>query len=150
MRRVLRLALMIAALGCSARTRNYAIDRITGEREVRAVEQQRFDAMAKQDVAVLDSLLDEDLSYVHTDGEMQSKNEFIELIRSRRLIYESIEPSEVHVRVYSGAAIATGLSQMRVRSATGVSSFRIRFTETYVHKGGRWLLAAWQATRAPT
>ncbi|HEY6088717.1 MAG TPA: nuclear transport factor 2 family protein [Gemmatimonadaceae bacterium] len=150
MRWVLRLALMIAALGCGVRTRNHTIDRITGEHEVRAAQQQRFDAMVKQDVAVLDFLLDEDLSYVHTDGGMQSKNEFIEMIRSRRLIYESIEPSEVHVRVYSGAAIATGVSQMRVRSAAGVSSFRIRFTETYAHKAGRWLLAAWQATRAPT
>lgn len=104
----------------------------------------------KQDVAALDTLLDEDLSYVHTDGEMQSKAQFIDLIRSRRLVYESIAPSEVHVRVYEGVAIATGLSQMRVRSATGVSSFGIRFTEAYVRREGRWLLTAWQATRVST
>jgi ketosteroid isomerase-like protein len=121
--------------------------RIAAEHEVRTAEQQRFEAMMKQDVAALDTLLDEDLSYVHTDGDMQSKAEFIGLIRSRRLVYESIAPSDVHVRVYEGLAIATGQSQMRVRSATGVSSFEIRFTEAYVRREERWLLTAWQATK---
>ena len=121
--------------------------RIAAEHEVRTAEQQRFEAMMKQDVAALDTLLDEDLSYAHTDGEMQSKAEFIDLIRARRLVYESIDPSDVHVRIYEGLAIATGLSQMRVRSATGASSFQIRFTEAYVRREGRWLLTAWQATR---
>ncbi len=145
-----RLALIVFALGCAAHTPSHAIGRITAEHEVRTAERQRFDAMMKQDVAALDTLLDEDLTYVHTDGAMQSKEEFIELIRSRRLVYESIEPSELHVRVYDSAAIVTGLSQMRVRSATGVSSFGIRFTETYVRSDGRWLLAAWQAARVST
>jgi ketosteroid isomerase-like protein len=148
--RVSPLALIVFALGCGARTPSHAIGRIVAEHDVRTVEQQRFDAMVKQDVAALDTLLDEDVTYVHTDGEMQSKDEFIEMIRSRRLIYESIEPSDLHVRVYDAAAIVTGLSQMRVRSATGVSSFGIRFIETYVRNGSRWLLAAWQATRVST
>lgn len=105
--------------------------------------------MMKQDVAALDTLLDEELTYVHTSGQLDSKSGFIDLIRSRRLVYESIAPSDVYVRVRGDAAIATGLSQMRVRTATGVSSFGIRFTEVYVRRAGRWLLTAWQATRLP-
>ena len=60
---------------------------------------------------------------------------------------ESIVPSEVRVRVYDGLALAMGRSQMRVRNASGVSSFDIRFTEVYVRREGRWLLTAWEATR---
>ncbi len=142
-----RLALIVFALGCGAHTPSHAIGRITAEHGVRTAERQRFEAMMSQNVAALDTLLDEDLTYVHTDGEIQSKPEFIDLIRSRRLVYESIAPSEVHVQVYDGVATATGLSQMRVRSATGASSFGIRFTEVYIRREGRWLLAAWQATR---
>ena len=144
-----RFALIVFVVAC-AHPPSHAIRRIAAEHEVRTAERQRFEAMMKQDVAALDTLLDEDLTYVHTDGEMQSKAELIDLIRSRRLVYESIEPSEVHVRVYEGVAIATGLSRMRVRSATGVSSFGIRFTEAYVRREGRWLLTAWQATRVST
>jgi ketosteroid isomerase-like protein len=141
-----RLALLVFIWAC-AHPPSHAMRRIAAEHEVRTAERQRFEAMMKQDVAALDTLLDEDLSYVHTDGEMQSKAEFIDLIRTRRLVYESIEPSDMHVRVYEGIAIVTGRSQMRVRSASGVSSFGIRFTEAHVHREGRWLLTAWQATR---
>lgn len=103
--------------------------------------------MLKQDAPALETLLDADLTYVHTGGELESKAQFVELIRSKKLIYESIEPSDVLVRVHDGLALVTGRSRMRVRSATGTSSFGIRFTEVYVRRGGRWLLTAWEATR---
>jgi hypothetical protein len=146
MTRYMWLAVIGALLAC-AQPPSQAIARLTGEVEIRAAERQRFQAMMMQDVGALDTLLDEELTYVHTGGELDSKSEFLDLIRSRRLVYESISPSDVQVRVRDGVAIATGLSQMRVRSATGVSSFGIRFTEVYVRRGGRWLLTAWEATR---
>src|SRR6267378_3843764 len=120
---------------------------MTAEGEVRLAERERFDAMLKQDAAALEILLDADLTYVHTGGDLESKPQFVDLIRSKRLIYESIEPSDVLVRVHDGLAVATGRSRMRVRSATGASSFAIRFTEVYVRRGGRWLLTAWEATK---
>ena len=84
---------------------------------------------------------------MHTGGDLETKAQFVELIRSKKLTYESIAPSDVRVRVHDGLALATGRSQMRVRNATGVSSFWIRFTEVYVRRGGRWLLMAWEATK---
>jgi hypothetical protein len=41
-----------------------AIERIAAEQEVRTAEQQRFGAMMNQNVAALDTLLDDDLTYV--------------------------------------------------------------------------------------
>jgi ketosteroid isomerase-like protein len=120
---------------------------MTAESEVRVAERERFEAMLKQDAAALDTLLDVDLTCVHTGGDLQSKAQFVELVRSRKLVYESIEPSDVRVRVHDGLALATGRSRMRVRTATGASSFGIQFTEVYVRRGGRWLLTAWEATR---
>lgn len=148
LRSISLLAPLILAVAC-ARPGSRAIARLTGESEVRLAERQRFEAMTKQDVAALDTLLDDDLTYVHTSGELQSREEFLEMIRKQTLVYESIAPSEVHVRVYDGLAVATGRSQQRVRNASGVSSFAIRFTEVYVRREQRWLLTAWQATRLP-
>src|SRR5947208_2406410 len=79
--------------------------------EVRLAERQRFEAMMKQDVAALDTLLDDDLTYVHTGGDLQSRDEFLDMIKKQTLVYESIAPSEVRVRVYDGLAVATGRSQ---------------------------------------
>jgi len=124
-----------------------AIARLTAESEVRLAERQRFEAMMKQDVVALDTLLDDDLTYVHTGGDLQSREEFLDMIKKQTLVYESIAPSEVRVRVYDGLAVATGRSQQRVRSASGVQNFAIRFIEVYVRRDARWRLAAWEATR---
>jgi hypothetical protein len=123
--------------------------RLTAVSEVHFAERQRFEAMMGQDVAALDTLLDDELTYVHTGGDLQSRPQFIDMIKKQTLVYESIAPSQVRVRVYDGLALATGRSQMRVRDASGVSTFEIRFTEVYVRRGGRWLLTAWEATRLP-
>jgi hypothetical protein len=87
---------------------------------------------------------------VHTGGDLQSRPQFIDMIKNQKLVYESIEPSEVRVRVYDGLALATGRSQQRVRNASGVQSFGIRFIEVYVRREGHWLLTAWEATRLST
>ena len=145
-RRLASLLFLIFVFGCAPH-HGRAIARITAESEVRLAERQRFEAMTKQDVAALDTLLDDELDYVHTGGNLESRKQFIEAIRNKTLVYESIAPSEVRVRVYDGLALAMGRSQMRVRNATGVSSFGIRFTEVYVRREGRWLLTAWEATR---
>src|SRR5205809_461882 len=105
------------------------------------------DLSALHNVAALDTLLDDDLTYVHTGGDLQSRDEFLDMIKKQTLVYESIAPSEVRVRVYDGLAVATGRSQQRVRNASGVQNFAIRFIEVYVRRDARWRLAAWEATR---
>jgi Domain of unknown function (DUF4440) len=105
--------------------------------------------MMDQDVVALDTLLDDELDYIHTAGDLKSRSQFIDMIKKQTLIYESIAPSDVKVRVYDGLALSTGRSQMRVRGAGAVSSFGIRFTEVYVRRDGHWLLTAWEATKLP-
>jgi len=141
-----RVSLLVFVCACT-HPASRAIRRLTAESEVRQAERQRFDAMMKQDVASLDTLLDDELDYIHTGGDLQSRQQFIDMIKKQTLVYESIAPREVRVRVYEGLALATGRAQMRVRSGSGVSTFDIRFTEVYIRRGGRWLLTAWEATR---
>lgn len=142
-----RLALVLSTIACTQAALRPGGS--TAESEVRLAEEQRFTAMTKPDFAALDTLLDNDLTYVHTSGELQTKAEFVAMLRSGDLVYESISPSEVHFRVHEDMAVANGRSQMRVRSASGESTFEIRFIEVYVRHGRRWLLTAWQSTRLP-
>jgi len=144
-RRLVRLLFLIFVFGCAPH-QNRLIARSTAESEVRLAERQRFEAMTMQDVAALDTLLDDELDYVHSGGNLQSRQQFIDMIGKRTLVYESIEPSQVRVRVYDDLALAMGRSEMRVRTATGVSRFAVRFTEVYVRREGHWLLTAWEST----
>lgn len=141
------VGLLAFASGCTP-PGGRTVERLNAESEVRQAQRQRFEAMTRQDVAALDTLLDDEMNYVSTSADLQSKPQFIGMIRKQKIVYESIAPVEVKVRVYDGLALATGRAQMRVRSAAGVSSFGIRFTEVYLRRDGQWLLTAWEATRS--
>jgi hypothetical protein len=129
-----------------ARPSSRAIARMTAESEVRLAEHERFEAMKNQDIASLDTLLDDGLTY-HSGGVVQTREQFMSSIRKQQLVYESITPSSVRVRVYDGLALATGRSEMRVRNSAGLNSYAVRFTEVYIRRDGQWLLTAWQTKR---
>ncbi len=123
------------------------MQRLVAESEVRVAEHQRFQAMAKRDLVALDTLLDDDLTYVPGKGSIQSRKEFIDAIKKRSTVYDSIAAHDVRVRVYHGLALATGRAEQHVRDARGSSTVTVRFTEIYVRREGRWLLSAWEARR---
>ncbi len=143
-RRSYALLLLPFALACTPPA-NRAVARITAASEVRLAERARFEAMVDRDVVALDTLLDDEMSYVRAGGGLQSRPEFISAIKDQKVVYESIAPSNVRIRVFEGLALATGRSEMRVRNAAGVRTYGVRFTELYVRRDGRWLLTAWES-----
>jgi hypothetical protein len=141
-----RLFLLVFAFGCTPPA-SRAIARLTAASEVRLAERQRYEAMMERDVVALDTLLDDEMSYVRAGGGLQSRPEFMDAIKNQTVVYESITPGKVRVRVFDGLALATGRSEMRVRDAAGVRTFGVRFTELYVRRDGHWLLTAWESKR---
>ncbi len=128
-------------------TTSRSMARLVAESEVRIAERQRFEAMMKRDMVALDTLLDEDLTYVAGKGSIQSRKEFIDAIKKQSTVYDSIAAHDVRVRVYHGLALATGRVDQHVRNSKGASRSTVRFTEIYVRREGRWLLTAWEAKR---
>src|SRR5262245_48246797 len=72
------------------------------------VEDARFSAMVKGDAAKLDELLDPTLTYHHSTGAAQTKDEFLKAIREGALKYKSIEVVERKVRWMGSVAVITG------------------------------------------
>jgi ketosteroid isomerase-like protein len=61
---------------------------------------------------------------------------------------ESLELSDLVVRVDGNAALVTGINRVRGRDAQGrPMDYRIRFTDTFVKRDGRWLVWASHANR---
>ena len=114
-----------------------------------AVNAARFTAMVRGNFPGLDTLLAPELTYIHSDGVLESKAELLRTLRTGRLRYEAIMPDQLQARVYGDAGIVTGRSRMRVRVGQEHLRFSIRFTALYRHERTRWVLAAWQATRLP-
>jgi len=109
----------------------------------------RFAAMVGRDLRGLDTLLAPELTYIHTDGILESKAEFLATLGTGRLRYQAIEPDELEARLYGDAGVITGQSGMQVKVGEELLRFRIRFTALYRRDGARWVLVAWQATRLP-
>ncbi len=119
------------------------------EQEIRQQEARRFEAIVRGDVAALDQILSDDLTYTHATGVFETKAEFIDKMKSGQLKYESFAPEDIRVRVYGTTGVVTGVARVKVQVKGEPLSFQLRFTDVYVKKGNRWQMVAWQATRLP-
>jgi ketosteroid isomerase-like protein len=115
--------------------------------EVLAADARRFAAMIQGDQAALDRLLADDLTYTHSSGQLETKAQFLESLRSGKLRYLSAERSDVAVRLYGDTAVVTGRAEVKVSTGGEEGVLPLRFTEVWVKSGGGWKLTAWQSTR---
>ena len=119
------------------------------EQEIRQREIRRFEAMLRVDVAALDDILSEDLTYTHATGVFETRAQFIAKLKSGQTKYESFAPEDMLVRIYGTTAVVTGVARVKVQVKGEHLGFQLRFTDVYVKKDNRWQMVAWQATRLP-
>lgn len=109
---------------------------------VEQVERRRFAAMVAQDIAALEPLLAEELTYGHSNGGFENKSQFLETIRGGRLRYEAIGVQGLTVRHYGNVAVITGQLLISARVGTQPVMLNLRYTDAYVDHDGRWQLVA--------
>ncbi len=115
--------------------------------EILAADARRFAAMVQGNLTALEGLLTEDLTYTHSNGQVETRAQLLEGIRSGTLRYLAAEPSGAVVRVYGETAIVTGRADLRVSAQGRELTVPVQFTEVWVKSGGTWKMAAWQSTR---
>ena len=132
---------VLAQAGANAKT----------EQQVLQAEKDRFAAMIKVDEAALNRLLADDLTYTHSNANMQTKAQFIADLKSGAIKYVSVAPSvpDWKVRVYGNVAIVSGVAAVNVIDHGNNLTFKIRYTNDHVNRGGRWQMVNWQSTRFP-
>lgn len=117
--------------------------------EILKIDARRFVAMTRADLAELDRILADDLTYTHSTGNTETKKEFVAAIESGTLKYLSIESDENKVRVYGDTAIINGRAKVKVSSRGQEQAFTIRFIDVYTKRNGKWQMVAWQSSRLP-
>ena len=81
---------------------------------------------------------------------LQTKSEAIASMKTDKTVLESLELSEVSPRVDGNFAIVTGVNRVRGRDDQGKSfDRRVRFTDTFIKRDGRWQVWASQGTLIP-
>ena len=99
----------------------------------------------KQDKALLEKYLADDMVYTHGGGQKQTKAEYIASVLSGPSHYKAMEPSETRIRLYGKLAVLWGL--VDVTPAKG-ATYRTRTLEVYAqHANGTWQMVQKESVR---
>jgi len=114
-----------------------------------ALDKARMDAMAKKDIAALGDIIADDLIYTHSSARMDTKASLIGNMQSGSTVYTSVVPSDVVAQDLGDSVVLTGIAAISVMSGGKPNSFKVRFTDVYANRGGRWQMVTWQSTKLP-
>ena len=116
--------------------------------EVLKREQQRVEYLMAGKIDELAAMLSPTMTYTHSSAVLDSKDKFVESLRSKQLVYKSLKHSDVQVRFPTpDVAILNGLSDVEAVSGGQAQKVSLRFTMVYVKKNGVWLMEAWHSAR---
>ena len=142
---LLNFTFCAAALVFAGSTQTSAAD------EVLRREQQRIEYLTTGKLDELAAMLSPTLTYTHSSAALDTKDKFVDSLRTGQLAYKSLKHSDVQVRFPTpDVAILNGLSDVESVSAGKPQQVSLRFTLVYVKRNGVWLMEAWHSARRPS
>jgi ketosteroid isomerase-like protein len=125
---------------------------LTGDaaKQVMAAEQARTAALEHSDVATLERIMADDVTYIHASGKTDTKKSYLDAIRSGQLRYISWRAKNLHVRLLGSGAVIDGEYAVKVtdsRVQPTPFDINIFILTVYQQRNGRWQQIAWQSTR---
>ncbi len=119
------------------------------EAQVQAAEDARYAAQTTLDYSALESLLADDLIYIHSSAAVDNKQSYIAAMRDGSVRYLAMKRSEVQVRTYGCVAVMTGVGQFDVQIKDKLLNVELRFHSLWIRREGRLQFVSWQSTRLP-
>jgi len=121
---------------------------MTDELDPLTAERNFFTALVEGSVEDLDQLLADDFILIEVIGGSEiTKSSLLAAIGSGQLKFEAIEPADSRLRVYQGAAVITGRTQMKGRFGEAPFTASSRYTHVFVEQDGRWRMVSAQGTQ---
>lgn len=80
-------------------------------------------------------------------GGIENRTQAMESAKNSKIVWESLELSELNPRVEGDVAVVTGVNHAKGKGADGKAfDRRVRFTDTFIKRDGRWMVWATQGT----
>jgi len=118
------------------------------EQEVLQLSHAKFKWLVQKKVDSLKFVLDERLTYIHSNGWVQTKKELIDDLLSGKLTYDKIEVIKDSIRIYTKSAVVTGRGKFTATMGGVTNTYDLTYSETYVLQKREWKLASRHASRA--
>ena len=116
---------------------------------IRELESRRFRAMIEGDAGALDALLADTLVYTHSYGGADSKQTYLDGVRSKKWVYRKIERPKEDIQVHGDCVIVTGQVRIELIAEGTPKTLKSAYTDVWVKGPKGWQMTAWQSTPLP-
>jgi uncharacterized protein (TIGR02246 family) len=115
--------------------------------EIDQLEDEWRNAVLTSDAKAMDSLLADDYMAITPSGTLQSRDEALQNLRSRRVHITSLTISDRKVRFYGATAVVTSLASIEANTPDGQVTGDYRYTRVYVRNAeGVWKVVSFEAS----
>lgn len=119
----------------------------TDEVKLTATLKEFHQAMVKKNTVSLNQQTDKVLSYGHSNGWVETKNDFLKNLETRYLDYHSYVEDSLQVWINGNMASARFKADIDVTMNGTRATYHLKVLEVWVKKGKRWVLFARQAVK---
>ncbi len=142
------LALQVTLQSVNAQTATQAESQIAA---VKAADDARISTMRSPDRDKLKAIFSDDLRYAHSNGVVDTKGSFIELLGSGKTKYLGYEHKDRSITIPApGIAIVVGQARVQTESAAGKMDNVLSYLAVWREEKGQWRFLAWQSCKLPS
>lgn len=110
------------------------------------LEERRYEAMRRADLAALAELLSEDLIYTHSNAARDDKASYLQKVGAKFFDYHRIEHEDQDIRVRGDVALVTGIMKADVSVSGTAKTLNNRYLAVWLRDDLVWRFAAYAPT----
>jgi hypothetical protein len=108
----------------------------------------RLTAMMAGDGEALGRLMSDQLRFVHSDGRVESKADYVKNMMAGDTQYVDARTSELEtMQISPDVVVVLGVQEMRKRLGPDWSNIKLRYLAVWRNEAGTWRMIAWQSAR---
>ncbi|MDH4035900.1 MAG: nuclear transport factor 2 family protein [Candidatus Krumholzibacteria bacterium] len=149
--RTMWAALLVLSMGVTTAPAARA-DAPSGKAAIAAVEElehARQHAMVSVDAEVLSGIFADDMTYIHSTGLAQTRDDLMEMLSRGDIQYVAFKVESVSYHVYGATVVGTGVQAIELTSSGKAFISRSRYVVVYVPVQGQHRLVSYQSTTMP-
>ncbi len=126
----------------------FFINAQTDEAKLTTTIKEFHQALVNKNTVSINQQTDKALSYGHSNGWIETKNELIKNLETGYLSYKSIKEDSLQITMNGNMANARFIGDYEVSLNGGnMAVYHLKVLEVWVKKGNRWILFARQAVK---
>jgi len=111
------------------------------------LDRQWREAVLRKDFAAVERMLAPDLIYAHSTGIVDTRQTYLDKIKSGRQLYKTMNQRKISAKSYGDSAVTHSWMHVTGVNQSGPFDDKVMMLHIWIKKDGRWLLAAHQTTK---